>query len=437
MDQSILVVTQSGIVSDSRVLRELSSLEQLGRPIFLLCLDSAERVRLAPKVGEVEVLQLPPSGPTRPQLAAIFVILIAVATTALVAFPEVSLAVQVAAIFVIVAVLSLLYFIMVRPTTTAHPKYFGLQDILFGRNTLRIAMLQVQPVVLHLHDVMPLGLLSKTTLGLIPKPFIIWDAHELYHEQYGSNPLKSLVKKVLIKRKLRLINEVVTVSDGVAQRYQLDFDDFPPVTVVENASSALPVGDKGDILQHRLEISRESQILLFQGGLVAGRGIPFLLQLILQLPESWKLVFMGSGPYEGIVQQSVHQSPGRVFFHPAVSPNELSRYTSCATLGAIPYERVCLNHEHALPNKLWEYAVAGVPVLARNLSDLSRKVLHHRIGLVFSDVESVSEVANRIREIGPSEWNAFSTRALTFATNDNWEKYERELLGVYKKLLQH
>lgn len=444
MSQSLLVVTQSVIISDSRVLRELSSLEKLGRPIFLLCLDSAARENLTLKVGDVEVLQFPPPGPTRGQLAAIVIIAVGLAATAaaLISFfansavPAVGLSGLVVGILTIVIFFSFFGFIVSRETKTAESKYFLLRDSLFGGNLLRRAILQVNPVVLHLHDLMPLGLLSKRTLAMVSNPFVVWDAHELYHQQDGPSPLRSLVKKAVVGLKIGLVNEVVTVSEGVGQQYRRDFRNFPPVTIVENGSSADPVMAKGDILQRKLGISLESEILLFQGGLLSGRGIPFLFELIVHLPASWKLVFMGSGPLESIVQESVQKNPERIFFHPAVSPNELTRYTSCATLGAIPYERVCLNHEYALPNKLWEYAVAGVPILARDLSDLSRKVLENRIGLVFSDAEGASEVAHQIREVGPAGWNAFSSSALAFATADNWRKYERNLLFMYQKLFE-
>lgn len=444
MGNGILIVTQNGISSDSRVLRELRSLEKLEKPLFLLCLDSLERRAMESKSSGVRVVNI--SSPifnfnvVFVAGQVFFVSLTLLVVTSFFVSPVASSFLHGVLLFSALVGALLNSWIMSQHGRAAHIRgrleKFGTKiwDLLFGYRVLEQAIRQTEPGAIHLHDLAPLVALRRGALPRGREIPVIWDAHELYHEQQGNNFLTSMAKKALIRSRLSQVRHVVTVSEGVARAYERAFVGFPPWTIVANASSAAPVLTRSDILQTRLGLPPGSEILLFQGGLVPGRGIPFLLELIRFLPEAWKLVFMGSGSLETLVRRAADGEGKRVFFHPAVSPLELSEFTSSATLGAIPYERGCLNHEYALPNKLWEYSVAGVPILARDLNDLSQVIEDQGIGFVFGDRDDAKSVADRIAATSQTEWSALSRGALAFASADNWEKYENRLLALYDTL---
>lgn len=291
-----------------------------------------------------------------------------------------------------------------------------------------------KPDFIHIHDLLPLlGLPAPRYHD--PETYIVWDAHELYHHQQGNSWLWKHAKLFVLRSTLARVQLVFTVSEGVKRQYLEDFRAFPTCLVVANASSAQVVRRASPRLKQQVGLDPRQRILLFQGGLSAGRGIPLLLDLAPLLDPQWALVFMGRGPFELEVERAVKEYPGRVFLIPPVPPDELAEMTSGADLGAIPYEDTNLNHRNAAPNKIWEYSVAGVPILARNLPELARFVEGNGIGIVFRDHDSPTDVATKINSLTPRDLAELSERAKFFASHDNWEKYESRMFSAYSHLL--
>ncbi len=302
--------------------------------------------------------------------------------------------------------------------------------------SIREAIRLEAPNVVHLHDLFPL-LSVRKFVSKAARPKTVWDAHELYHHQQEISWLRAKLTRLIVWRALPLINHVFTVSDGVAAQYKRDFRKFPPVSIIANASQATPVTTPFATLKESLRIGPRKKILLFQGGLSHGRGITFLLGMVRFLESRWVLVFLGSGPLEKEIVRSSSAHPGRVFLLQPVPPDQLAEWTSGASLGAIPYEDVNLNHRYSAPNKIWEYPVAGVPILARNLPALESFVVKNSMGIVFSDSDSEKSVAGMVNRLGGDDLARMAENARKFATRDNWQKYERQMFLVYAELLEY
>ena len=84
------------------------------------------------------------------------------------------------------------------------------------------------------------------------------------------------------------------------------------------------------------------------------------------------LVFMGHGPMRSDTEQLVENLglQSKVRFIDPVPPEKLLSVTASADLGLTFLEDCCLNHRYALPNKLFEYLAAGVPVIASDLPEI-------------------------------------------------------------------
>ncbi|MBF4328677.1 glycosyltransferase, partial [Vibrio anguillarum] len=93
------------------------------------------------------------------------------------------------------------------------------------------------------------------------------------------------------------------------------------------------------------------------------------------------LVCMGYGPLEALIQEKAHQQ-STIFFHPAVTPDVLLNYTSSADYGVSFIEDSCLSYRYCLPNKMFEYLMAGLPVLTSNLFEMKRLVEIEGVGIV-------------------------------------------------------
>jgi len=123
-------------------------------------------------------------------------------------------------------------------------------------------------------------------------------------------------------------------------------------------------------------------------------------------------------------------------FHPPVKSEELHRYTASADAGLILFQGNCLNHILSLPNKLFEYMMAGIPVLACDLPEIARVVNKHGCGVTVdpSDPEAVAR-AMMDMAADPGEARRMGERgraaAMEFYT---WDVSARRLLYLYSRL---
>ncbi len=126
-------------------------------------------------------------------------------------------------------------------------------------------------------------------------------------------------------------------------------------------------------LHDHLGLDHDADLVLYQGALTPHRELETLAstwpQVAARCPHA-HLVFLGDGP----LLHSLRQAAGdeRVHFPGAVPPSELADLTASASVGVALLADVCLNHRYALPNKLFAYLNAGVPIVASDLPEMRR-----------------------------------------------------------------
>jgi glycosyltransferase involved in cell wall biosynthesis len=92
---------------------------------------------------------------------------------------------------------------------------------------------------------------------------------------------------------------------------------------------------------------------------------------------------------------------------------------------------VCLSYRMSLPNKLFEYVVAGIPVLASELPVIGRFVMEHGVGLVASP-DDAKDVAAKLSEIlRPERNHEFRLAARKAAEVLRWDSESRLLADTY------
>jgi len=75
----------------------------------------------------------------------------------------------------------------------------------------------------------------------------------------------------------------------------------------------------------------------------------------------------------------------KVLFAGRIEASELYKYTALANLGLSLEEDLGLNYRYALPNKLFDYIHAGVPVLVSNLPEMAALVRRYAVGEVLCE----------------------------------------------------
>ena len=274
-----------------------------------------------------------------------------------------------------------------------------------------------------------MGCLTKLTS---PKVKINYDSHEYaINDIPNQSSLSIKLKYFLEKTLIRFADEVIVVSNSIANEYVRLYNIPKPHLVLNCPAYKEQV--KKNFFRENLLIRDDQKIFLYQGGLSKGRGIELLLNAFSELDSDKNvLVCMGYGPLESLIKEKSDESK-TIFFHPAVKTDVLLNYTSSADYGVLFYEDTCLNHRYCSPNKMFEYLMAGLPVLTSNLYEMERLVESEGVGIVASEntVEGFKQaVADSLKQdYVQIQQNVFEARKKYC-----WEEQEKVLNEVYSDI---
>ena len=285
--------------------------------------------------------------------------------------------------------------------------------------------------ILHCND------LNTLPIAFIVKKFynknikIIYDAHEYETEINGLSGIQKTLTKILEKFLIKYTDKVITVSDAIANEYVKLYNIEKPALVL-NTPQFKQI-EKKDIFREKFNIPKENTIFLYQGGLSSGRGIEILLESFKFVDdEKSVIVFMGYGPLEYLVKESAEKNDN-IYFHPAVSPDVLLDYTSSADFGISTIEDSCLSYRYCLPNKMFEYLMAEIPVIVSNLHEMKRLVEDNKVGVVAKE-NTPKGLSETVKEALQSDKEKLQHNIQKVKEIYNWEEQEKVLLEVYKDL---
>jgi glycosyltransferase involved in cell wall biosynthesis len=115
----------------------------------------------------------------------------------------------------------------------------------------------------------------------------------------------------------------------------------------------------------------------------------------------------------------------------AVAPGQVLAELRGATLGLMLIEPVCRSYELTLPNKLFEYAQAGLPILTSDLPVIGVLVEREQLGEV-ADPGDPEQVAAALRALClPSRHARAVASVRAFAAANRWEDERAILARVY------
>jgi glycosyltransferase involved in cell wall biosynthesis len=124
----------------------------------------------------------------------------------------------------------------------------------------------------------------------------------------------------------------------------------------------------------------------------------------------------------------------RVHVLPAVPVEALISWTSGADLGVSLLQDTCDNHRLALPNKVFEYLAAGIPVVTSDLPELRRLVLGHGLGWV-APPGDVAALCNALgTALAHSSDLELRDRLLTAREQLRWTHEGERLTALYRSL---
>ena len=261
---------------------------------------------------------------------------------------------------------------------------------------------------------------------------LIYDTHELFTEvpELTSRPK---IQNIWLKIESTIfprLKQVITVNDSIAKIYRQKYN--VAVSVVRN----VPEYDKENISRNtrkELNIRDEDFILIIQGsGLNKDRGIEEAVSAMQQCTDC-VLLLVGDGDVipkaKKIVAEKKMES--KVRFIPRRPYTEPMRITRLADLGLLLDKNTSLNQGLALPNKLFDYIHAGIPILSTNLTEISKIIKQYEVGIFLSEIEpeTICEtILSYKTNIALQKQHRINCR--NAAEQENWQVEQQKLIDV-------
>lgn len=304
-------------------------------------------------------------------------------------------------------------------------KYFEFSfRVIFNYKQKHISVINV-----HSLAVLPLGVILK----YIYNAKLIYDAHELETESNGLNGVRKKLSKLIERLLINKVDKTIVVSESIADWYS-DFYGISRPTVVMNAPQFVQV-DKQNRFREELSIKVDYKIFLYQGALFSGRGIELLLEAFKDIQDQKvAIVFMGYGTLEAQIIEASKQYPN-IYFYPAVSPDIVLEYTASADVGLSIIENKCLSYYYCMPNKLFEYAMVGIPVIASNMKDMAKFVHQYKTGMIIED-NTIEQLQSAILEMSKKDISSFHQDCQSASKKFSWEIQEIKMLNIYNQLME-
>lgn len=237
---------------------------------------------------------------------------------------------------------------------------------------------------------------------------VIYDSREIYTKlsAHVKNPIKnkiiSLVERFCIKKTNKIIVTAKSDLDYLKKIYPKNKILYK---IIYNYPLRSFVELNSNFFRNNLNIDKKNIILLYQGVLQKNRGIIQLMKIIQKTKNSVGVI-VGNGEYKKNIQNYIkrHGLHSCIHLLPAIPYPQLLKVTSSADIGVALINPNSLSNQLALPNKLFEYAVSGLPVLASSLPNIKKHILKYNLGWAISSddlqgqINIIKSLQNNIKQ---------------------------------------
>jgi glycosyltransferase involved in cell wall biosynthesis len=258
---------------------------------------------------------------------------------------------------------------------------------------------------------------------------LVYDSHELFSEgpELQGRKFVQSFWRALEDFFLPKVKKAYTVSQSIVEFYDDKYQN--KMGLIRN----IPL--KKDVLEvEEVAFPTANKTILYQGVLNPGRGLKPMIKA-LKFIDDLDLIVIGYGKVEEELKAFVvkEKMTERVHFLGRIARDKLFNYTKKATLGMVLEEPLGLSFQYSLPNKLFDYIHAGIPIVAGNLPEISRIIKEHKVGVLVDDYQpkTIAKIINNLLndELLLSEIKENQQKAKEVLC---WEKESKKLDKYFK-----
>jgi glycosyltransferase involved in cell wall biosynthesis len=288
-----------------------------------------------------------------------------------------------------------------------------------------------RPDAVHANDwnSLPLALEGKARWGAR----IVYDSHEMAVAEYEHSlkwRLIALSHVIAIERRgIRAADAVIAVSPGIVKALQETYPGLPVPTLIRNVPDAIPAAFRP---------TGEPIEVLFHGLLRDNRGLESIIRSLPRWRDEFRLVLRGPhapnyrARLEALARESgvVH----RVRFEAPVAASDVVARAAASDIGLCILPDTSRHNRFALPNKLFEYLMAGLAVVTSPVPDMGEILRRYECGITTSVAPDA--IANAINGLDRTAIDGMKQRAIVAAGDLSWAQERKRLVALYDKLLR-
>lgn len=254
---------------------------------------------------------------------------------------------------------------------------------------------------------------------------LIYDSHEYFTQvpELIDRPRVQKIWEWLEARMLPKIKHAYTVCDSIAEVYKQKYGtDFKVVRNLPQAQQSAVIKTENDV-----------KIILYQGALNIGRGLEQII-LAMRFIDGAKLIIAGDGDIKTDLEELVQQEKleRKVEFTGRLPLEKLNNLTVQADLGLSIEEDLGLNYRYTLPNKLFDYIQAQVPVLVTNLPEMAKIVNTYKVGEITDSLDP-RFLSEKIKDalLSPDKRKIWRENLAVAAKELIWENEEKVIQKIF------
>ncbi len=285
-------------------------------------------------------------------------------------------------------------------------------------------------------------LYSLIVANIIKRPDteVIYDSREIFSAlgTLSKSSWKQKIWSYLEIINVRNIKDIVVSGELDAEYLNNYLPSRHNYHIIKNFPNLQPV-HKNNYLRDYFNISEDKHILIYQGVLLEGRGILPTLKFI-KTTDELVLVLIGDGAFKSDIEKIIKEEKleNKVFIHNQVPYNQLLSITASADIGLSLIEPISFSYTLALPNKLFEYVLAGLPVLVSDLPAMKDFVTQTKAGEVVNTDLSIEHISEQLNKI-ISNYNYYISNVnhnkKYYTYNSQANNIINVLISLYKQIL--
>jgi glycosyltransferase involved in cell wall biosynthesis len=289
-----------------------------------------------------------------------------------------------------------------------------------------------RPDVVHIHDHHGLGVAVSVLRG---SARLVYDAHE-YSLGKRMKPSRRVGRGAYLRANVPAVDAVVTVGDALAKTLMAELELHAPPLVLHNAPSFRDRAPAPYSLRTAIGIDRSTPLVVYAGCVTKHRRLDTVVAALARLPTAHlALILHGEPDLVALTKTSARLGiRERVHVPPAVPPDAVVSLIREADAAVHPLERYP-NGDVAMPNKLFEYLHAGLPMVVSDAPQMAQFVRTHSLGEVASveDEEAWARAIDRVLT-DPAAYAGEPAARERLCHEWSWEAQEPRLLELYERL---